>query len=127
LLNFKTYNINSQSAYSISQSYLIWVLHYNFNVIIDDVGPDYYLKADVPVSLISNFSKTMMSNFQGLDGFHNAVDFSFSTILGDDPDIGWWSRYWVMIQILGDDPDIGWWSRYWVMIQILGDDPDIGW
>jgi hypothetical protein len=60
-----------------------------------------YLNADVPVALLSNFSKSLMFRFKLLDGFHPGVHFSFSTFLGNQA-----NEYGIMVRVVGNNVEI---------------------
>jgi hypothetical protein len=64
---------------------------------INEPGENYFLKADIPVALVSKFSKTLMFRFKSLPDFHATVNFSFSTYEGE-PSI----QYGFMIIILSN-------------------------
>ena len=60
---------------------------------INQSGGNYYLEADVPVALLSKFSKTLMFRFKCLPDFHGTVNFSFSTDAGTgSSQAGFWTR-----------------------------------
>jgi hypothetical protein len=71
------------------------------HAVIDQIGNSYYLKADVDVTFLSKFSKTLMFRFKSLEGFHPAVRFSFLTYLGN-PD----NEYGIVVRVVGNNVEI---------------------
>jgi hypothetical protein len=51
--------------------------------VVNQLGPYYYLKANVPIELVSRFSKTLMFRFKSLPGFAGNTHFKFSTYEGN--------------------------------------------
>jgi len=49
----------------------------------------------------------------------------FSSTAFRKPDMSYWSRYVILIQICHIDPDMSYWSRYAILIQICPIDPDM--
>jgi hypothetical protein len=69
--------------------------------VIDQAGPNYYLKANVPIELVSPFSKSLMFRFKSSTDFTNVINFVFSTYEGSGSD-----KYGIMIRVIYDNIQI---------------------
>ena len=78
--DFKTLYDN-QTAAEFTNPYNIQIV--DEKAVIDRAGPDYYLKANIPIELVSPFSKSLMFRFKSSTAFTNVVNFVFSTYEGD--------------------------------------------
>jgi hypothetical protein len=93
--NFETFydNIN---AVEFTNPFDIQIV--DEKVVIDQAGPNYYLKANIPIELVSPFSKTLMFRFKSLRGFSEVVNFAFSTYEGDIRE-----RHGILVRIIYDN------------------------
>jgi hypothetical protein len=96
--DFKTLYDN-QTAAEFTNPYNIQLV--DDKAVIDQAGPDYYLKANIPIELVSPFSKTLMFRFKSSTAFTNVVNFVFSTYEGDARD-----NYGIMIRVIYDNIQI---------------------
>jgi len=90
---------DNQTAAEFTNPYNVQIV--DEKAVIDRAGPDYYLKANIPIELVSPFSKSLMFRFKSSTDFTNVVNFVFSTYEGDARD-----NYGIMIRVIYDNIQI---------------------
>jgi hypothetical protein len=98
--NFNGNHIDTVNSIEFTNPYDIQIV--DNKVVIDQAGPSYFLKADIPKDLVSKFSKTLMFRFKSLPGFSETINFNFSTYEGD-----FFLRNGIMVRIIRNNIQIG--------------------
>jgi hypothetical protein len=101
--NFNGNPIDSVNSIEFQNDFGIEITSEHVNVNKMGSGSDglNYLNANVPVELLSSFSKTLMFRFKAIPVFHIAVRFVFSTFLGNEiNDLG------MMVRVVGTNVEI---------------------
>jgi hypothetical protein len=96
--DFKTFYDNNQ-AVVFENPFDIQIV--DEKAVINRAGPDYYLKANIPIEIVSPFSKSFMFRFKASTAFTNVVNLVFSTCEADSRD-----RHGIMIRVIYDNIQI---------------------